>query len=190
MPEPRPAPAAAVLPGATRRAALLGGLAAAGFALSGCGLQPLYGRHPAGGSTLGELQTVRIEPLSDRPGQQLHNALRNEINPRGQPVDPRYRLLVNLVINKQEIGVRKDETATRANLILNGNYSLVRVADQVQMTSGVAKSIVSYNIVDSEFGTYAAEEDARQRGIEQLAQQLRLRLAAYFERLVGGAASP
>lgn len=178
-----------MLPGRRR---LLAGLAltAVPALLAGCGLQPLYGRHAAGGSTLGELQTIRIAPIQDRPGQQLHNALRNEVNPRGQPVDPRYLLDVDLVISKQEIGVRKDETATRANLVLSGTYRLTRIADTVEMTNGVAKSIVSYNIVDSEFGTYAAEQDALQRGIDQLAEQLRLRLAAYFERLVGGAASP
>lgn len=165
-------------------------LLAAGLSLSACGLRPLYGEQSSGGSTLGELQTVRILPISDRPGQQLHNALRNEINPRGQPVDPRYRLAVNMRISKQEIGVRKDETATRANLVLTGNYQLVRTADEVLMTTGTAKSIVSYNIVDSEFGTYSAEEDAQKRGVEQLAQQLRLRLATYFDRLARGAASP
>ncbi|MEX0760211.1 MAG: LPS assembly lipoprotein LptE [Tistlia sp.] len=159
-------------------------------ALAGCGLRPLYGEHPAGGTTVGELQTVRILPIADRPGQQLHNALRNELNPRGQPVDPRYNLSVDLEIQEQEVGVRKDETATRANLILAGSYRLVRNADKVLMTRGVAKSIVSYNIVDSEFGTYAAESDARDRGIDQLAQQMRLRLAAYFERLATGAVAP
>lgn len=155
-----------------------------------CGLRPLYGEQPSGGSTLGELQTIRIQPAADRPGQQLHNALRNEINPRGQPLDPRYTLAVDLVVSKQETGVRKDETATRANLVLSGRYRLIRDSDQVQMTSGIAKSVASYNIVDSEFGTYAAEEDAQSRAIVQLAQQLRLRLATYFERLARGAASP
>lgn len=183
------ASASARAPRHSRRAASL--LAAAALlAVAGCGLRPLYGEHASGGSTVGELQTVRILPIADRPGQQLHNALRNELNPRGQPADPRYTLAVDLVIRKQEIGVRKDETATRANLRLSGSYRLVRVADQVQMTSGVAKSIVSYNIVDSEFGTYAAEADAQQRGIEQLAQQLRLRLATYFERLASGVPAP
>ncbi len=160
------------------------------LALSACGLQPLYGRQSSGGSTLGELQTIRITPIADRPGQELHNALRNELNPRGQPADPRYALKVTLTVSKDEIGVQKDDTATRANLILSGTFTLVRLADRVLMTSGIAKSIVSYNIVTSEFGTYAAEEDARKRGIKQLAQQLRLRLATYFERLASGAVSP
>lgn len=184
---PRPDPAR----GATRRSVLAAsGLLLSAVALSACGLRPLYGRNFGGGSTLGELQTVRILPIGDRPGQELHNALRNEINPRGQPIDPRYTLQVVLTISKQEIGVQKDDTATRANLILSANYTLVRLGDKVQMTSGIAKSIVSYNIVTSEFGTYAAEENARQRGIDQLAQQLRLRLSSYFERLASGAVSP
>lgn len=163
----------------------------AAAALSACGLQPLYGRQgPSGGSTVGELQTVRIVPIADRPGQELHNALRNELNPRGQPGDPRYSLKVVLTVSKDEIGVQKDDTATRANLILSADYTLVRIADRVLMTRGVAKSIVSYNIVTSEFGTHAAEEDARKRGVRQLAQQMRLRLATYFERLASGAVSP
>ncbi len=190
MPRRRQPAAAAAVPRRRLLRGLGAGLLLTAPVLAGCGLQPLYGRKRSGGSTLGELQTIRILPIGDRPGQMLHNALRNEMNPRGQPLDPRYALDVELVVSKEEIGVRKDETATRANLRLEANYTLTRLEDEVRMTYGTAKSIVSYNIVDSEFGTYAAEEDAQERGILQLAQQMRLRLAAYFERLVGGAASP
>jgi len=169
------------------RAALL---LAALLLLGGCGFRPLYGEQATGGSTAGALQTVQVAPIADRPGQQLHNALRNELNPLGQPLDPLYSLAVSLTLREQELGVRKDDTATRANLRVTGDYSLIRIADDVVMTRGRAQSVVAYNIVGSEFGTYQAEEDARQRGIEQLAQQIRLRLAAYLERLSSGVASP
>src|SRR3546814_3898108 len=64
--------------------------------LAACGFQPLYGsdgrRNLGDESVAASLATVRIDPLRDRAGQQMHNFLRDRLNPEGQPVSPSYRL--------------------------------------------------------------------------------------------------
>src|SRR5260370_25053716 len=72
------------------------------LALAGCGWQPLYGRvnNGSGGAPGGnagpQLAAVHITPIADRGGQNLSNALRDRINPRGSPEDARYSLLVRI----------------------------------------------------------------------------------------------
>jgi LPS-assembly lipoprotein len=160
--------------------------------LSACGFKPLYGNQAdgaaanAGRTTVSELSQVRIIPLSDRPGQLLHNELRNEINPRGQSRNPSYDLRVSLQETKQELAIRQDETATRANLRLQAKFTLLKNGAAERLFSGSSLSIVSYDIVDSEYATYTAEKNARQRGIRELAENIHLRLASYFSQSLQG----
>ena len=68
-----------------------------GLALAGCGFRPVSAPEESGGTpSVEQLSAVRIEPLRDRAGQQLHNFLRDELNPNGQPVDPDYKLHIEL----------------------------------------------------------------------------------------------
>src|SRR3546814_10930071 len=80
--------------------------------LAACGFQPLYGsdgrRNLGDESVAASLATVRIDPLRDRAGQQMHNFLRDRLNPEGQPVSPSYRLQVQLVERSEERRVGKE----------------------------------------------------------------------------------
>ena len=59
--------------------------------LAGCGFSPLYAEGEDDLSVAAEMATVRIEPLRDRVGQQMHNFLRDRLNPNGQRVSPKPR---------------------------------------------------------------------------------------------------
>ena len=73
-----------------------------------------------------------------------------------------------------------DATATRAQLRLTANYTLSLATDGTTLASGSATSISAYDIVETEYATYRAELDARDRGAEELARQIRARLASWF----------
>ena len=158
--------------------------AAAGLLLlAGCGFRPLYGTREADGrSTVSDLELVSITPLQDRTGQQFHNLLRNRINPRGQPVQPRHRLNVTLRESVRELALRSDETATRADLSLFADYSLVSTADNSVVFRGSSRTINSYNILTSAFATQVSEQDARERGLRELSDEIRAQLGIYFSR--------
>ena len=159
-------------------------MAAAGLMLAGCGFRPLYGTREAdGSSTVADLELVSITPLQDRTGQQFHNLLRNRINPRGQPVQPRHRLNVTLRESVRELALRSDETATRADLSLFADYSLVSTADNSVVFRGSSRTINSYNILTSAFATQVSEQDARERGLRELSDEIRAQLGIYFSRV-------
>lgn len=127
-----------------------------------------------------QLAAVRIEPLKNRDGQQLHNLLRDELNPDGQPVRPDYRLEVELEQRVVKLAFEKDETATRANIILNSDFVLRAADDGRVLYAGRVSSINSYNILDEQYPTDVAKADAIRRGLRELSQNIKLRLAVYF----------
>ncbi len=162
----------------TRRRALLG-LAALLPLAAGCGFQPLYATNSAGQSVDTELAAVRIQPLKERNGQFLHNLLRDRLNPYGQPVEPRYQLSISVSQVSEETGIRRDETASRAVLTLYASYSLVDGQGQV-LTQGLARSSSAYNILDSAYASSVSRQDAQERALTELAEDLKLRLASFF----------
>ena len=165
-------------------AALLVGMA---FALPACGFTPLYGGADSQAmSPVDHMAAIRISPLPDRTGQQMHNLLRDRLNPIGQPREPVYALGLLLSESRQELGIRKDETATRANLNLAVQFTLSSTQTGGLLYSGRVNSVSSYNILTSPFATGFSEADARGRALRELADGIRTRLGIYFSRRQGG----
>lgn len=162
------------------RALIAAASVAAGLALAGCGFRPIHAEGP--GASAENLAQVRIETIPDRLGQQLHNMLLDRLNPRGQPERPTYVLTVRLNEVRQELAIRRDESATRANLIINAQFVLTPAdARDRRQFRGSAVSTNSYNRLRSDFATLSAEEDTRVRALRALADDIRLRVAAALE---------
>lgn len=169
------------------RRALAGLLGAALLLSAGCGFQPLYGEGaggaaPGAGTAEAQFAAVQITPLPDRAGQQLHNLLRDRLNPRGQPLRPRYRLDVQLREVRENLGIRVDETATRANLTVIGVFVLRESETGAVLFASDTRSTNSFNILTNQFATGVAENDARERGLREVADGIRARLGIYFSR--------
>jgi len=150
---------------------------------SGCGFGPLYGRNDSGRDTVSEeLAKVHIVPLKDRTGQQMHNFLRDQINPKGQPGKPKYDLVVSLEVITRDLGIRRDATATRANLIVVAEYLLRDAGSGESLLRGRSRSANSYNILDSEveYATSVSQNDAERRALRQISEDIHSRLAVYF----------
>ena len=151
------------------------------LALSGCGFRPLYGTSGVTGSqeVVNELSAIDIRPIADRRGQVLRDMLEEKLQPRGRPATPQYQLQVRLNQATQLLGVRTDATSSRANLIVTATYELYDqnrriVRERVQ-------SVVSYNILDDQYATIASEADAEERALTQISEELRTRLAVFFD---------
>lgn len=167
-----------------RRAALallLGGLVALP-ALAGCGFRPLYGSASASGETAERLAKVEISRIPDRPGQVLRNYLIRRFNPGGRPESPLYTLNVSVQEIRQNLGIAKDATATRANLILNGTMVLIDRGNGTVLLQRPVSSITSFNILLDEFANLVAERNARDRALQQIADNICTQVALYFDR--------
>lgn len=170
---------AAATPSRASLAAIAALLLLLGSVLAGCGLRPLYGEGPASVSqeTLG---SIRINPVRDRLGQLLHNRLRDRLNPRGQPLEPDYVLAVSVRERTKDLSFRKDETATRAQLTLTASFALTDAQSGERLLRGRSFIVNSFNVLDSQYATLAAEEDARSRGVRELADDITAQVASFI----------
>lgn len=165
------------------RALSLAALIAGAGLLAACGYRPLYGTsgltEPASATATAELTATEVARISSRSGQMLRNALERRLHiPRQSGT--RYRLTVVYHESKQTLAEQKSGAVTRANLRTQGAYRLTRISDGMLLNKGRSDAVASYNLLDSEFATLAAEKDARTRAIETLADDIRTRLAIYF----------
>lgn len=170
-----PWPCARSRAGRSRRAVLLGTLAA----LGGCGFAPLYAERDSG-TAEDELAVVKVNTIADRNGQMLHNLLLDRMNPKGRPATPLYALDIQLVEQKVNIGIIKDSSATLAQLANTASYTIYDLKERKALQSGRSRSFTSYNIVQSAFGTLAAEKDARERTLREIAEDITTKVAVFL----------
>jgi len=157
----------------------LGGVCALIGLLTGCGFQPLYGTSNGKDVPL-QLQQIRVAPIPDRIGQKLRNFLLDRLNPKGQPARPLYTLTVLPTISRTNLGIQRDETATRALMQVSASYTLSSVATGQALYSGSERSVNSFNIVDSDFATLSAEKDALDRAAREISDAIRIRIGIFF----------
>lgn len=153
--------------------------------VAACGFVPLQGRQQSGAGATLALSQIMISPISERLGQMLRIELANRLTPQGPPRAPVYVLDVKITESKQNLAVRKDATATRANLIITANFLLVDKQDGKNLLDGRVRSINSYNILGAHFATLSAESDARRRASRDLATEIQSRLGIFFSRPTG-----
>lgn len=139
--------------------------------LAGCGFAPMYG-HTNGQAAIGPVNILEIE---GKAGHVLKTELDRILAPE-QNGQPPMTLQITIVEQVIPLGIRLDESATRAELRLIANYVLTPPSGGAQIRGSV-NSIVNYDIPTSAFGEIAAQDDARERAAETMAERFRAELA-------------
>ena len=155
-------------------------LALALFALSGCGLRPLYG----GGSGSPVSLTLRSITVAAIPGQSgwlMRNKLIERLGESGSGAAA-YRLDVTLDDNITSYGLRSDQAATQERRTLRARFQLVDVRNGMIVLDATAGSDAGIDIVSSEYATVAAEQTALENLTGIVADQIVARLALYADR--------
>lgn len=185
----------------SRRALLRSGLAlAAGASLAACGFKPLYGQGSttakSGATVDSHLAGIKIRaPVWERSpspfdsgsaakhdartSQLLHNALRDGLNPYGQPANPAYSLGIELSENTAPTISSESSYVYRYNLTLNAHFSLSDSAGEELMLEDV-HVVQAYTYLRDPYIDIVALNDARERAAKQLAEMMKFRISAYF----------
>lgn len=150
------------------------------LALAGCGFRPLYGETGPESPADERLAAVAVEPIEERMGQLLRNALLLRLTPAGEPARPFYRLSVDLDRRVTRFAYRQDETPTRARMSVVAAYLLNDGGAGKPLTAGTARAIVSWDLRDANYATVTAERDAEDRAARLLAEAIKTRLGVYF----------
>ncbi|MEJ1979158.1 MAG: LPS assembly lipoprotein LptE [Acetobacteraceae bacterium] len=169
------------LPQIGRRGLLLG----VGACLSGCGFRPVYAPTSklAGGAQT-ELGAVDVGIIPDRGGQLLRQSLQERLDRGGLAEAKRYDLTVSFGLSVAGLGIQSDSTITRLRLVGTGTWSLKRLdPGRTLVTSGVARSLDGFNVLDQQYFAADMENESAQRRIaDALAEQITLQIASYFSR--------
>jgi LPS-assembly lipoprotein len=151
--------------------ALAAGMAAG---LGGCGFRPLYAPIESGAS----LSQVAVGPIDGKSGHVLKAQLERLIGAgRDRTATPAYTLSVTVKERLEPLGLRIDASATRTDLTLSADYVLTD-AKGAEAARGVLSTTVGYDVPVSAFGEVSAQNDARERAGETMAELLRAELAA------------
>jgi LPS-assembly lipoprotein len=160
-----------------RKLILAGALAAAAAPLAGCGFTPLYAA-PAVSPALASIDPVL--PGTSRTGFLLKEQLNRELA-RDQDEPAHYRLEMKLTEFRIPRGVRVNNVANRYELDVTAAYTLSDAATGKVLYTGASSAEVSYDSADPPYAGVAANQDGEERAAGQVAIQIRLALARYFE---------
>lgn len=158
------------------RRALLAAFCAA--SLAACGFEPLLGRYSDGGA-IEQLEAIRIEPIPDRSGQVLRNALLDQLTPLGSATGARYVLRIRLAEPRQTILLRRDDVISRSSYSAQASYELLDLQGK-RVLAGTSSFTTDYEVASSEFATRTSLENARDRVMELVAADIRNQLAQNF----------
>ena len=148
--------------------------------LGACGFEPLYGTRGSDGPGV-RAAAIEIAPIKDRIGHVVRNHLIDSLTPDGQPARPDYRLAIAITRSTAPLMIQLDNSVPRFNLTLRATFSLSDRTGAV-VYDGKAQAIGSYNVVDSEFATLAAEQDAAREAARSLSDEIRALVLVYFTR--------
>lgn len=168
-----------------RRALLGWGLTA--LSLNGCGWTPMYA-DMATGPADAEMRAVRVAPISERMGQKLAIALRDSLNPGGEPTPQRYLLRVTLQVLRLDLGVLTQGIGTRGRLEVYAAFTLADTAANTVLLSLTSHVNESFDILANLYSNIVTEEDARTRAVEELRRDIMARLTVFFQRRAATAA--
>jgi LPS-assembly lipoprotein len=168
--------------GLSRRGALSLGACAA---LAGCGFEPIYMRTASGepGPAQRDLAAVSVGIIPDRPGQLLRQELQDRFGSDGGNVPPRYKLNVSYSIAGQGIAILQSSAPTRVRMIATANWTLTAADGGQKVTSGTAKAVDGFNILDQQyFAADLSTEQTQRRLAIEVADNITLELAVFFRR--------
>lgn len=149
--------------------------------LAGCGFRPLYGSQDSV-DVVPEFAQISIAQPDHRGEQLLRNRLLDILTPKGAPDRPRFLLNYKIAESVGSVFITRSEEITRSNLQLTVSAVLHDYDSGRPVFSVSANSQASFNQTTNDYANLISERDARERAMRDAAEQIRIRLANYFDR--------
>jgi hypothetical protein len=177
------------------------------LAIASCGFEPLHSREYQASLAVGlsevsinasgrsvassTLNISATNTVSFRYAELLEAEIMDQVNPRGERGVKKFRVDISFDEFDTPLFVNPDGTASRGDLAYSSTYTIIRLADNAPVASGSLQRVSSYNTSPSaDYASYVSIEDARKRGITELAQDYKLRLASLLPTLGDAKALP
>ena len=170
----------------SRKNGLMAALVCGMIALAGCQVRPLYSDaapNALGTSTNAALNSISVNEVDNRVAQEVRNHLIFGLSGgAGEPASPSYTL--DLGVTSQTLSVAAIQNApgnagqpTAGSVVLTSLYVLKDMSGQ-QVASGKRTATASFDRPLQQFATLRAQRDAENRAARELADMLKLAIAA------------
>lgn len=142
------------------------------LALAACGFTPAYGpKGPANGLK----GTIRVADPADKNGFDLVAALESHF---GRTQTAAYDLSYTIRTTAEGTGITTDNAITRYNLVGQIDWTLTDRSTSTRLAGGTVENFTSWSATGSTVAGLSAEEDAAQRLMQILADQIAARILA------------
>ena len=148
--------------------------------VSGCGFRPLYSVNQKE-KIISSFSKVHIKTMKNRTGQLLHNELERILHPKGPSFPTTHTLSAKLSEKTVSLGIKKSALSTRQNLTIAASFTLKANDGSYGIEKSSNKITVSYNKYNSAFATIVTEQNARNRAITEIAQEIKHHLGVFFK---------
>ena len=145
--------------------------------LAGCtSFRPLYGKGPNGEGVTNSLAAVTVPEQHTRSAQLVRNELLNNMG--SAPV----KFTLKMVVTEKTVDVSTLSASSlhRRRFNLTVHYDLVNISSGAVASSGDSFSNVSFDTVRQPVADLQAADTALERAAQEVGQDLRQRIAAYF----------
>lgn len=142
------------------------------LALAACGFTPAYGPNGPAGGLQGH---IRLAGPTDKNSFDFVTAVQARF---GRTKDPRYALAYTITTEAVGVGYATDNSITRYNLKGSIDWSLTDLASEARVAGGTAENFTSWSATSATVAGLSAEEDAAERLMVILADQIALQILA------------
>jgi hypothetical protein len=148
----------------------------------------MYGESAAGAEQAGRItEGISVEAEAVDMGYrsvayQFETSLEDRLYPHGAaPGAPQYHLKALVSYREIPVAISPDGTVSRYNVNMQADLTLTRVSDGKAVYTGRATRTGSYNNLSNAFySTFVSSQDTLKRTAGSLAEDVQLRLAAFF----------
>lgn len=155
------------------------GILALLFGLSACQFQPLHGTQATNQLTARGLSGIGVSSVNSRVAQQVRNHLLFLFNGGDELVEKTHEVRLRVSWNNRQVAlIQQVEDSTSAVVTVITSYEIVNLADGKTVASGKRVAEAPYDRTGQVFANERAERDAENRAAKEVAESIRLAVAA------------
>ncbi|MDB5497213.1 MAG: putative secreted (periplasmic) protein [Phenylobacterium sp.] len=143
--------------------------------LAGCGFTPLYAQP----GVVSNLAAIDVTAPGGRTGFLLRQHL-DDAFAKNRTGPAKYAMRLSLSEARYPRGIRTDNVATRYEYVLTADYTLANLPAGDIAKKGRVRVELTYDSADQPYASIAAQQDAEDRGAEEVARRIQLELAAWL----------
>lgn len=125
---------------------------------------------------------ISVAPIADRIGQILRNTLDQHFQSTAKAAPKTMQLQVSLAESRANLLILPNATTRVAKMTLVAQFTLRAIRDNKIILQGKSTAISSFNPQASEYANQIAEDAARRRAIDAIADDIRRQVALFLRR--------